>query len=166
MSDDGLGKPEQRVSMNPSGNQQEESLAFLESFTPFVVDDKTGQVLKGNIPKETLMENWELLNQHLALGNMDAKDIEIVYLMTKRNMLSSIATVPLTKFTVAKLREMQKVKMSSFLLSTKSKTEGERDRKLIPAVVSLTESRSSFKEEVQKQKAKSFGGFLNPLNWR
>ena len=158
-----LGEAKQNVNMNPQQSQNEQSLAFLESFTPFLVDDKNNQVLRGNIPQATLVDNWELLNQHLALGNMDKEDVGTVAIMAKRNLLNTISSTPANKFTVNKLRELDRVKMSCYLLSTKSIREGERDRKLIPAVVTLSETRSQYREEaMQAQKKRSI---FNPLTW-
>lgn len=157
-------EPPQQVTTIMPPSQDVGSLSFLESFVPFQFDEKTGNLIYGNIPQALLEENWESLNQHVALGNFSEDDIKTVYYMTKRNILSTIHATPKRKFSVHRIRELQKVKYAAFLLSTKSKLEGERDRKLIPAVVHLTESKTAFKEETAAKK-KRFGGGLNPLNW-
>ena len=165
-AEEGLGRPRQSLSPNPTINSTDKSLDFLETFQPFVIDEKTGSLRGGNIPQDVLINNWDLLNQHLALGNMDKREIELVYLMAKRNTMTTIATIPKSKFSLSKLAELQKVKMASFLLSTKSKSEGGRDRILIPASVTLTEARSVERQEASSSgKQRRFGGVLNPLNW-
>ena len=161
-----LGNIKQRITPTMSRTMEEESLNYLEGFTPFQYDGKSGMLLRGNIPQEVYEDNWESLNQQVSLGNFGPEDVGTVYLMTKRNTMTMIKTIPRDEFGVHALRRLQQVKTGNFLLSTKSKNEGDRDRKLIPALVNLQETKGSFKDDSAAQtKSKRWGGMLNPMNW-
>lgn len=164
-SGEGLGEQKQQVNLSPQTTPTEESLAFLESFIPMTFN-REGAVVRGNIPQRTLIEHWDLLHPHHSLANLEREDVGTMTLMVKRNILNKIATTPANRFTLAVIRELDRVKMGAYLLDSKSTSDNRsspRDRVLIPAVVSLTETRSQYREEgMQPQKKRSI---FNPLSW-